>query len=351
MGNISSAFPIVGGIINSISGAVQQANARKWQEKMVDKQNKWNLQQWRRQNEYNSPVNQMQRMKLSGMNPDLAVAAGYTNMTDAQLTSASPGSPAMGNLQGVGQGLAQAGQMMQQQELIDANAAKTRSETEGINIDNLYRAAEHKASIETKWTSVAVGESVVDLNKQQGAVCVKQLDKMDKDIAEIDQRISNLRASERFTDVQSRYYAAKTENERYALLNQLATSALERGLISEKTKSIFLDNKLASALFDTNVQKGHLENTILDWTIENMQWDVKNKSVDNEIKRELKRGIYWDNETKKFNCELLKKYGEGEKQLDMLNKAAGCVRECVGIVSDFQKMILAPVQALGGAFF
>lgn len=39
------------------------------QERLQDKQNAWNLEQWQRENEYNSPAAQMERYVAAGMNP------------------------------------------------------------------------------------------------------------------------------------------------------------------------------------------------------------------------------------------------------------------------------------------
>ena len=40
-------------------------------EEMQQQQNKWNLEQWHRNNAYNHPSAQMQRLKAAGLNPDL----------------------------------------------------------------------------------------------------------------------------------------------------------------------------------------------------------------------------------------------------------------------------------------
>ena len=40
-------------------------------EEMQQQQNKWNLEQWHRNNAYNHPAAQMQRLKAAGLNPDL----------------------------------------------------------------------------------------------------------------------------------------------------------------------------------------------------------------------------------------------------------------------------------------
>lgn len=52
---------------------------------LAQEQNKWNLQQWRRQNEYNSPQNQLRLLSEAGINPNTYQPQG---MTAAPLESA-----------------------------------------------------------------------------------------------------------------------------------------------------------------------------------------------------------------------------------------------------------------------
>ena len=42
---------------------------RSWSEKMLDKQNAWNLTMWNAANEYNNPTHQVQRLRDAGLNP------------------------------------------------------------------------------------------------------------------------------------------------------------------------------------------------------------------------------------------------------------------------------------------
>lgn len=74
----------IGSIAGSAIGAIGQGNLnrknrkfaeeqsekqRQWSEKMFQETNAWNLEQWNRENEYNSPLNQVQRLRDAGLNP------------------------------------------------------------------------------------------------------------------------------------------------------------------------------------------------------------------------------------------------------------------------------------------
>lgn len=69
---------------NAIMQGVQNRAQRKWNEKMYDKQRADALTDWNAQNAYNSPLQQMQRLKDAGLNPNLV----YGNGANAQ--SAAP---------------------------------------------------------------------------------------------------------------------------------------------------------------------------------------------------------------------------------------------------------------------
>ncbi len=99
---VSSGLSFVSGLANSISGARQAVKNRRhqnamlekeqtWSEKMANQQNQWNLDQWYRENDYNSPVNQMSRMEAAGINPYNAASSGQIGSgTASSLQSATP---------------------------------------------------------------------------------------------------------------------------------------------------------------------------------------------------------------------------------------------------------------------
>ena len=84
---VSAVTSLLGAFGNAVGGARQATKNRRhqnamlekqqvWSEKMATQQNDWNLAQWNRENEYNSPVNQMARYEAAGINPYNAVNSG-----------------------------------------------------------------------------------------------------------------------------------------------------------------------------------------------------------------------------------------------------------------------------------
>ena len=68
-GLIGSALGFVGGILDRNAARKEAAKERDWNEAMMDKQNDWSLNMWNKTNEYNSPVEQIARLREAGLNP------------------------------------------------------------------------------------------------------------------------------------------------------------------------------------------------------------------------------------------------------------------------------------------
>jgi hypothetical protein len=80
---IAAAVTAGGQLINSgIQGGMNRAT-RKWNERMYSKQREDALADWARTNEYNSPLQQMQRLKAAGLNPNLVYNNGATHSAQA----------------------------------------------------------------------------------------------------------------------------------------------------------------------------------------------------------------------------------------------------------------------------
>jgi hypothetical protein len=78
-----SAAGTLGSQVGSLVGRKRQAK----------RANKWNIKQWERQNAYNHPRAQMQRLKEAGLNPNLIYgdsASGATGMADRPPTAEIP---------------------------------------------------------------------------------------------------------------------------------------------------------------------------------------------------------------------------------------------------------------------
>ena len=75
---------------NQAGNIISTAMANSANERMQHEQNKWNLEQWNRNNAYNSPAAQMQRFKAAGLNPDLMYQQGTPGISSAPAQGSNP---------------------------------------------------------------------------------------------------------------------------------------------------------------------------------------------------------------------------------------------------------------------
>lgn len=84
----------IGAGIGMIGSAISQRQNYKYTKKLMELQYQQNLDLWNKQNEYNTPTAQMQRLQAAGLNPNLvygsSVAGNSSNNTSTSLGSASP---------------------------------------------------------------------------------------------------------------------------------------------------------------------------------------------------------------------------------------------------------------------
>lgn len=75
-GGIGAAGSIIGGLINSGSQSENNQKQLDFAQKMYDQQKTDSLDMWNKQNAYNSPQSQMDRLKSAGLNPNLVYGNG-----------------------------------------------------------------------------------------------------------------------------------------------------------------------------------------------------------------------------------------------------------------------------------
>ena len=91
---ISGIFNMFSSLANNSFNAAEAAKNRRWQEQMYDKQYQDNVNLWQMQQEYNSPENQVARLKAAGINPSLALSNISTGSASSAPAAAQAGSGA-----------------------------------------------------------------------------------------------------------------------------------------------------------------------------------------------------------------------------------------------------------------
>lgn len=171
---IPAAVSAIGGIVSSLSGAsaTRKANEQQFQQNlyMAGQERGWALEDVKAQNEYNSPANQMARLKAAGLNPMLAYSTGVNmpaatvRSTDVKPAEVKPVNPAGGVSQSVASGIGTYMDIRSQQMAQDANdraQAMLFANLSNKNADTLYKIAQ------TGKLGVDTGISEVKLLNQQ----------------------------------------------------------------------------------------------------------------------------------------------------------------------------------------
>lgn len=89
-GNIASNM----NINNQVSQQkIENQKNRDWNLNLARQQNKWNIEQWNRENAYNSPSAQMARFKAAGLNPDLMYGQQNLSAVSPEMTAGEGSQP------------------------------------------------------------------------------------------------------------------------------------------------------------------------------------------------------------------------------------------------------------------
>lgn len=203
---IGGASSLVSGLFGTFSQnanidkqiAAQTAENQKTREynlNLAKMQNQWNLEQWNRENEYNAPKAQMQRLADAGLNPDLFYQNGVSGMTAASSPSMTAGAPAtpqdmsaLGQKKTVGQAMQeglQGAMLGAQVRLMNAQADKTEKEAEGQGLKNQNILALDKATLDKMLVDT-------DLSKEQKREVTQNIENLKKANTQLDYVISNL---------------------------------------------------------------------------------------------------------------------------------------------------------------
>ena len=151
---------LIGSGINAISQSSMNKKTRKWNEKMMQLQRQWSLQDWERQNQYNSPAQQMQRLREANLNPHLIYGSNSAVQRAADIGVPSPGNwnpkaPALGAiLTNPVNAYMETRSFTAQQKMLDAQTLKTLTE---IDKNKLSAASMEMAN---KWQESIIRENL-----------------------------------------------------------------------------------------------------------------------------------------------------------------------------------------------
>jgi len=132
-----------GGIGMGLVSGLFGIGANKKRARESQKQREWSESMWEKQNAYNTPANQMQRLRDAGLNPALMYGQGTTGNAEKALPYQQA------QIENLGPAIAQSAAAGAQLSLTNALASKTKAEKENIEAGtNLTREQSEKVIAE-----------------------------------------------------------------------------------------------------------------------------------------------------------------------------------------------------------
>lgn len=272
-------------IFSSIAGAVagnknidKQVSAQKeenqknrdWNLNLAKLQNQWNIDQWNRENAYNSPAAQMARFKDAGLNPDLAYGQQNLSAASPEMTAGEGSQPTdvsnLANKRTIGDIVSQAATTRltnAQAKLAESQANKTDKEAIGqdyqndiLKSDAAFRDALNSGTVQLNNMSLKVSEKGMQLTDEQIAKVRKECQQIDQFIEqsraavdEIRQKISNLKTDQAIARLRYIMDAKLSE----ATIKKLA-SECNLNYIQAKKIVDLLPHEIVNVQADTNTK-------------------------------------------------------------------------------------------------
>lgn len=276
-GVVSGIGSLVGNAYGASKSTEAVALANRGNLKLADKAYEYNLDMWNRQNEYNSPIQQMQRLKDAGLNPNLMYGQG--NVGNAS-SAPSYDTPQMQAYTGFGDfGASAAGNQLMNAIQGYANIKKTEEET------NLIRQNTQNMELQAKSFELR--------NIYQGYLNNMASDKSDvykdllrSEIANRDSSTFQNYSSGELNKTQKDY--TQSQLERFEMLTPLVYQQTETSVKQALFDLFHLSNaKLNNILADTKVKNAMARLTDLNGTAIFNEIEFGEKSVSwNLYKRE-----------------------------------------------------------------
>lgn len=281
-----SIFNLAASALSSWMNADSVRDTNSSNREMVRVQNAENLAQWKRENAYNHPVNQVQRLKAAGLNPGLLYGQPPVNTAAPSPTmQASRDLPTNYNF--VGPDVLGAARTMAEIKNINAN---TKKQEEEAKTEALLRE-------DTKNLLVEQAESLRQSNKESAA------------------RILRLAKENEVSDAQIKTWNEQLQQSAHALLNDDARLRNETKLNNEQIKLVRQQTR--KALADAKVSEREYTEMLTTYGLRYVGLLKSNEEADARIAqaKATARKLGIESDLDSFNAagtaQLAKEYGEG----------------------------------------
>lgn len=247
---LAAGLGLVGGVMNSVGQSGQNRASRRFATQMYGQQRYDNLQDWHRENAYNSPIAQMQRLKEAGINPTAMLGKSASSGIAGQVKSADIKNPQFNNPEW-------GGSLQYLPNLFDfevkqaqANNLEKQATTETqrqLLIAAQAQGTKADAEVKEATKAIAIQSAEQDLKKKQ-ADTQFQLDENERRAM-----LAGGTMSEKMANVQRiRIQNAKTADERknlQAMLKEIQTNtALKQYELKLRESNVYKDDGLLARI-------------------------------------------------------------------------------------------------------
>lgn len=313
---------------------------REWNLQLAEKANQWSIDQWNRENEYNTPVETMKRIREGGLNADLMYGNGTTGLQAAgspAVTPSAPSSPtdmsSLANKKTIGQTVSEgldAGLKAAQLAAINAQTNKTKVETVGTESDNVIKAAaaavagiKESGILRMQALDIQLSEEQVkfvrEANPRQLKILdndiqagLKSIENIEQAIQESQARVSNLTFNQLMSVLE---YQLKESDVR----SQIVSRLVQNGYTLAQTRSIIqkLPHELAQLAASAKVATATADSDITIRKNSALQstWEMLEGEADfnfNRPKRDVK------NKTNSGSSDVKNQFGFVPQSLSLL---------------------------------
>lgn len=309
-------FNIVSAVAGAVGAAQKNANidrqikaqqqesaaTREWNLNLAKTQNQWNVEQWNRENTYNSPSAQMARFRDAGLNSDLMYGQENLSAASPQLTSGDGSTPTdlsnLANKSTIGDIMSQSAQnrlVNAQAKLAESQANKTDKETDAQGITNEWLPKLLKGDVDVKEADIKQKLSAAGLNDKQVEVATQQILSMQQSVKESQESINMLQKQMEnitFEQVQRMLdYNLRKDKQAYEVREILSKIGLNS--VTARRVASLLPYEIAESISRTNLNDS---SAALNFLKQGTEMIIRqNLRLDKAQKSEMLKALQYDN--------------------------------------------------------
>lgn len=316
---------------NASNQAIQR-ETNELQMQLAGQANNWSIEQWKRENSYNDPFNQMSRLRSAGINPALAYSNGLMN------EAASSPAANMANVEAMRNVVPQIEKPTVPDPLtasqISLNAAQ-ESRIKTQNYKDMALLPYQQASIDS---TISANNSLIELNSQKIKESVSRISVNNETASKLHEETENWK-------LQNQYLTETLEDRVKMTLNQRFISDTDVEFYREKCVTSLNESKALIRMYKASavekLSQAHLNDTERAYVQNQVDnYDKFMRNLDAESSN-LEAKTDWQ----RLENELKEKYGEQKAQEEIkkmkqericgyVSTATNGVRDiCVGIGS------------------